>query len=297
MAISDYPSHLSLPQTNPGVTTVLEYLIIKFPYIDALIWQQRITRGKVHYHDGSLVTPHSLFQAQQRIYYYREVESEPIIPFKEEIIFQDEHVLVAYKPHFLAVTPGGIYVNECLQNRLRKSTGINTLQALHRLDRVTAGLVIFSINLSTRHHYHNLFQTQKIHKTYQAIANISHNETLIGQEWDIKNHIAQGEPRFRMQVAMGNANSHSVIRCVQQSAKQALFELNPITGKTHQLRLHMQTLGWPILNDKYYPQLQPLSKDNYSAPLQLLAKQLQFIDPMTKLSRRFDCGLSLSLTN
>ena len=297
MAISDYPSHLSLPQTNPGVTTVLEYLIIKFPYIDALIWQQRIARGKVHYHDGSLVTPHSLFQAQQRIYYYREVESEPIIPFKEEIIFQDEHVLVAYKPHFLAVTPGGIYVNECLQNRLRKSTGINTLQALHRLDRVTAGLVIFSINPSTRHHYHNLFQTQKIHKTYQAIANISHNETLIGQEWDIKNRIAQGEPRFRMQVAMGNANSHSVIRCVQQSAKQALFELNPITGKTHQLRLHMQTLGWPILNDKYYPQLQPLSKDNYSAPLQLLAKQLQFIDPMTKLSRRFDCGLSLSLTN
>ena len=297
MAISDYPSHLSLPQTNPGVTTVLEYLIIKFPYIDALIWQQRIARGKVHYHDGALVTPHSLFQAQQRIYYYREVESEPIIPFKEEIIFQDEHVLVAYKPHFLAVTPGGIYVNECLQNRLRKSTGINTLQALHRLDRVTAGLVIFSINPSTRHHYHNLFQTQKIHKTYQAIANISHNETLIGQEWDIKNRIAQGEPRFRMQVAMGNANSHSVIRCVQQSAKQALFELNPITGKTHQLRLHMQTLGWPILNDKYYPQLQPLSKDNYSAPLQLLAKQLQFIDPMTKLSRRFDCGLSLSLTN
>ena len=297
MTISDYPSHLSLPQTNPGVTTVLEYLIIKFPYIDALIWQQRIARGKVHYHDGSLVTPHSLFQAQQRIYYYREVESEPIIPFKEKIIFQDEHVLVAYKPHFLAVTPGGIYVNECLQNRLRKSTGINTLQALHRLDRVTAGLVLFSINPSTRHHYHNLFQTQKIHKTYQAIANISHNEMLIGQKWDIKNRIAQGEPRFRMQVATGNANSHSLIRCVQQSSMQALFELNPITGKTHQLRLHMQTLGWPILNDKYYPQLQPLSKDNYSAPLQLLAKQLQFIDPMTQLLRRFDCGLSLSLTN
>ena len=297
MTISDYPSHLSLPQTNPGVTTVLEYLIIKFPYIDALIWQQRIARGKVHYHDGSLVTPHSLFQAQQRIYYYREVESEPIIPFKEKIIFQDEHVLVAYKPHFLAVTPGGIYVNECLQNRLRKSTGINSLQALHRLDRVTAGLVLFSINPSTRHHYHNLFQTQKIHKTYQAIANISHNEMLIGQKWDIKNRIAQGEPRFRMQVATGNANSHSLIRCVQQSSMQALFELNPITGKTHQLRLHMQTLGWPILNDKYYPQLQPLSKDNYSAPLQLLAKQLQFIDPMTQLLRRFDCGLSLSLTN
>ena len=297
MVISDHPSHLSLPQTNPGVSTVLEYLIIKFPYIDAQIWQQRIARGKVHYHDGSLVTPLSLFQSQQRIYYYREVESEPIIPFKEEIIFQDEHILVAYKPHFLAVTPGGIYVNECLQNRLRQTTGIEALQALHRLDRVTAGLVMFSVNLDTRHRYHHLFQARQIHKTYQAVANISHGENLIGQEWEIKNRIVHSEPRFRMRVTEGEANSHSVIRCVQQSTQQALFELNPVTGKTHQLRLHMQELGWPILNDKYYPQLQPLSEDNYTAPLQLLAKGLEFNDPITQQPRCFSYGHNLSLTN
>jgi tRNA pseudouridine32 synthase/23S rRNA pseudouridine746 synthase len=297
MAISDYPSRLSLPQTNPGVTTVLEYLIIKFPYIDAQVWRQRIAHGKVHYHDRSLVTAQSLFQPQQRIYYYREVESEPSIPFKEEIIFQDEHVLVAYKPHFLAVTPGGIYVNECLQNRLRLSTGIETLQALHRLDRVTAGLVIFSTNPSTRHRYHHLFQTRQMHKTYQAIANISHGENLIGQEWQVKNRIVHSEPRFRMCVTNGEANSHSVIRCLQQSTQQALFELNPVTGKTHQLRLHMEALGWPILNDKYYPKLHPLSADNYVAPLQLLAKELQFIDPMTQQPRCFSYGHSLSLPN
>jgi len=297
MAISDHPSHLSLPQTNPGVSTVLEYLIIKFPYIDAQIWQQRMARGKVHYHDGSLVTPQSLFQSQQRIYYYREVEVESIIPFKEEIIFQDEHILVAYKPHFLAVTPGGIYVNECLQNRLRQSTGIEELQALHRLDRVTAGLVMFSVNSDTRHRYHHLFQARQIHKTYQAIANISHGENLIDQEWEIKNRIVHCEPRFRMRVTEGEANSHSVIRCVQQSTQQALFELNPVTGKTHQLRLHMQELGWPILNDKYYPQLQPLSEDNYTAPLQLLAKGLEFSDPITQQPRCFSYGQDLSLTN
>ncbi len=297
MAISDHPSHLSLPQTNPGVSTVLEYLIIKFPYIDAQIWQQRMARGKVHYHDGSLVTPQSLFQSQQRIYYYREVEVESIIPFKEEIIFQDEHILVAYKPHFLAVTPGGIYVNECLQNRLRQSTGIEELQALHRLDRVTAGLVMFSVNSDTRHRYHHLFQARQIHKTYQAIANISHGENLIDQEWEIKNRIVHCEPRFRMRVTEGEANSHSVIRCVQQSTQQALFELNPVTGKTHQLRLHMQELGWPILNDKYYPQLQPLSEDNYTAPLQLLAKGLEFNDPITQQPRCFSYGQDLSLTN
>lgn len=295
MTISEQHSKLSLPQTNPGVATVLEYLIIKFPYIDAQIWQQRMVDGKVHWHDGSLITTQSPFKPQQRVYYYREVESEPSIPFKETILFHDEHILVAYKPHFLAVTPGGIYVNECLQNRLQRSTGINALQALHRLDRVTAGLVMFSLNPDTRHRYHHLFETRQIHKTYQAIANIREGENLIGQEWDIKNRLVKAEPRFRMCVTEGEANSHSVIRCVKQSTQYALFELNPVTGKTHQLRVHMQALGWPILNDRYYPQLQPQSVDNYSAPLQLLAKELQFIDPITQQPRHFSCDNNLSL--
>ncbi|MFT4519063.1 MAG: tRNA pseudouridine32 synthase/23S rRNA pseudouridine746 synthase [Halioglobus sp.] len=295
MAISEHASKLSLPQTNPGVATVLEYLIVKFPYIDAHIWRQRIADGKVHCHDGSLITTQSPFQPQQRIYYYREVESEPSIPFTETILFQDQHILIAYKPHFLAVTPGGNYVNECLQNRLRRSTGIEALQALHRLDRVTAGLVIFSTNPDTRHRYHHLFETRKIRKTYQAIAKIGGGENLIGQEWEIRNRIEQSEPRFLMRVTEGEANSHSVIRCLQQSTHKALFELHPVTGKTHQLRLHMAALGWPILNDKYYPELQPLSADNYCAPLQLLAKELQFIDPVTQRSRCFSCDSNLSL--
>ena len=295
MAISEHPSKLSLPQTNPGVATVLEYLILKFPAIDTQVWQQRIADGKVHCHDGSLITSQSPFLPQQRIYYYREVKSEPSIPFRETVLFQDQHILVAYKPHFLAVTPGGVYVSECLQSRLRRSTGIDTLQALHRLDRVTAGLVLFSTNPDTRHLYHHLFETRQIHKTYQAIANISDGEKLIGQEWEVKNRLEQSEPHFRMCVTEGEANSHSVIRCVQQTNHKALFELNPITGKTHQLRLHMQSLGWPILNDKYYPQLQPQSADNYSAPLQLLAKALQFIDPVTQQARHFSCDRNLAL--
>ena len=295
MAISAHASKLSLPQTNPGVVTVLEYLIIKFPYIEAQIWRQRIAEGKVHCHDGSLITTQSPFQPHQRIYYYREVESEPSIPFNESILFQDQHILVAYKPHFLPVTPGGIYVNECLQNRLRRSTGIEALQALHRLDRVTAGLVIFSINPDTRPRYHHLFETRQIHKTYQAIAEVGDGENLVGQEWEVRNRLVQSEPRFRMRVTEGEANSHSVIRCLQQSTQKALFELCPVTGKTHQLRLHMQALGWPILNDKYYPHLQPLSADDYSAPLQLLAKKLQFIDPVTQHPRCFSYDSNLSL--
>ena len=297
MAISTQPSKLSLPQTNPGVATILEYLIIKFPLIDAQVWRQRMLDGKVHYHDGSLITEHSLFQAQQRVYYYREVENEPSIPFQEDILFQDQHILVAYKPHFLPVTPGGVFVNECLQTRLRASTGIKELQTLHRLDRVTAGLVIFSVNPDTRHQYHELFKTRQIQKTYQAIAKMTKGDELIGKQWEVKNHIVQGEPRFRMYISggEGTANSHSSILCIAQNEHHAMFEFSPITGRTHQLRVHMQSLGMPILNDKYYPELQELSADNYAAPLQLLAKQLKFIDPITAQSRCFNYEGNLSL--
>ena len=295
MGISKYPSKLSLPQINPGVVTVLEYLIAKFPDIEPKLWQQRVAAGKVHWHDGTLISASSAYQAQQRVYYYREVENEPLIPFEEKVLFQDEHILVAYKPHFLPVTPGGIYVNECLQHRLREKTGLDDLQALHRLDRATAGLVLFSVNPDTRRLYHALFKTQKIHKTYHAIAKVTGTENLIGQEWQIKNRLEPSPIRFRMQIVDGEANSSSVIRCLEQHEEWALFELKPITGKTHQLRVHMQSLGWPILHDNYYPVLQSKSADDYARPLQLLAKKLQFIDPVTQNSRVFSCADELSL--
>ncbi|PCK07492.1 MAG: pseudouridine synthase [Alteromonadaceae bacterium] len=293
MGISKYPSKISLPQLNPGVASVLDYLIIKFPAIGAKVWLQRMAQGKVHWHDGALITPESPYKPQQRVYYYREVECESTIPFKEEILFHDEYLLIAYKPHFLPVTPGGKYVNECLQNRLRRQTANADLQALHRLDRVTAGLVLFSLNPASRSQYHNLFELRQIQKTYQAIAQVNTGENLIGQQWEVKNRIEKSELGFRMQIVDGESNSHSMIRCLSQCSGKALFELKPITGKTHQLRLHMQSLGWPILYDKYYPVLQEKTADVYSRPLQLLAKKLAFIDPITQQNRVFSCDRDL----
>tara|TARA_R110002094_G_scaffold45110_4_gene57007 strand:+ start:471 stop:1388 length:918 start_codon:yes stop_codon:yes gene_type:complete len=304
MAISSYPSKLSLPQVNPGVETVIEYLIIKFPSIAPHIWRQRAADGKLHWHDGSLISEASLYQPQQRIYYFREVESEPVIPLSENIIFQDDQLLIAYKPPFLPVTPGGRYVNECLQSRLRRKTGINELQALHRLDRATTGLVMFSVNPKTCHLYHRLFESRQIEKTYQAIAKIDSDvinariaTPTIGQEWQVINRLETSTPRFLMRVSQGKPNSHTLIRCLQQDGDKALFELKPITGKTHQLRVHMQTLGWPILHDRYYPVLQPESADDYSRPLQLLAKELRFIDPVSLRPRAFNCDTELTLSS
>jgi len=296
MPIANFPSKLSLPQHNPGVETVLEYLILKFPAITSDVWKQRMVDGKVHWHDGRLIRSDSPFAAQQRVYYYREVDSEPVIPFSEKIIFQDELILVAYKPHFLPVTPGGGHIEECLQNRLRSKSGNQQLQAVHRIDRATAGLVLFSVNPNSRQHYHRLFETHQVNKTYQAIANTNSNPPVNNQQWEIRNRLEKTGTRFLMHIVEGRANSHSFIRCLKCSADKSLFELNPITGKTHQLRLHMQSLGWPILHDRYYPQLLvPREPDDFSKPLQLLAQQLQFIDPVTRQARNFSSNTELSL--
>lgn len=292
MSIAKTPSKVSLPELQNGIDTVLDYLIVRFPAIGADVWRKRMIEEKVHWHDGSLIFENTPYRAKQRVYYYREVESEVEIPFYESIVFQNEHLLVAYKPHFLPVTPGGKFVNQCLLARLRETTGIEKLQPLYRLDRMTAGLVLFSNNPQTLPIYSQLFEDHQIHKTYQAVALIDGLENIVGQSWDVKNRIEKVPNSFHMQIVSGLSNSHSMIRCLRQHDNKALFELNPVTGKTHQLRLHMQALGWPILNDKTYPTLEPETVDNYSRPLQLVAKSISFIDPVTYEPRLFNMETS-----
>ena len=295
MSISKQSSKLSLPQVSGRFETVLAYLLVRFPDISAGVWRQRMADGNVHWHDGSLISADSAFRPQQRVYYYREVFQEPVIPFAEQILFQDEHLLLAYKPHFLPVTPGGKYVNECLQQRLRDRTGIAGLQALHRLDRPTAGLVLFSVNPQSRHLYHGLFENRQIDKRYQAIAVVDSAQSLVGKSWQVTNRLVRSDPRFLMKVVEGTINSDSRVCCVSQVNGRALFELSPVTGKTHQLRVHMHCLGWPILNDRYYPELEPESADDYDKPLQLLAKSLRFVDPISGKQRAFESEQELVL--
>lgn len=293
MAIAQYASKFTLPNPNPGVNTVLEYLLIKFPRIDRAIWEVRLAEGKVHWHDGSLIRSTTRYREQARVYYYREVVNEPKIPFQETIVYQDENILVVHKPHFLALIPGGVFVTECLQTRLRKSLDNNEIQALHRLDRVTAGLVIFSLNSNNRHAYHTLFAERKIRKVYHAVAQVDASTNLTGQTWEVKNRLEASNPHYLMRVCPGNSNSHSKVTCLQHSGDRALFELEPVTGRTHQLRVHMQSIGMPILNDKYYPILEEHSADDFKKPLQLLAKSLKFVDPVSGKKHFFESPCSL----
>lgn len=291
MGIAKHPSVVTMPPAEAPYPSIVEFLCRTFPAISRNRWAERIHEGKVLDDQGKPITAETMYSPSQRIFYFREIENEPVIPFAEQILFQDDEILVACKPHFLPVVPGGRYVEECLLNRLRNRTGIADLAPLHRLDRETAGIVIFSVKPNTRGLYHELFMHGKVEKTYHALAEV--NQPPRENQWTVENRIVRGEPRFRMKTVAGVANSCSRIQLREVKGNRGLFRLQPVTGKTHQLRLHMSGLGFRIINDRVYPDLQPERDDDFDQPLQLLAKQVRFHDPVSGQDREFRSGREL----
>ena len=297
MTIAKHASEITLPAQNQGWPTVFAFLCAHFPRIAPGVWQTRIQAGKVHWYQGEAITEQTPFLPSRRLCYYREVALEPKIPFAHSIVHQDEHILLADKPHFLPVTPGGDFVNECLLQRLKNDTGITDLVPVHRLDRDTAGLVLFSKNAESRAAYYQLFSDGQISKTYQALARVDAQMAALPlpTQWQLTNRIAKAEPRFLNAIVAGEPNAHSTIELLAVRQGIGLFRLTPHTGKTHQLRLHMQSLGCPILHDAYYPTLKPKNTSDYSQPLQLLAAELCFTDPLTGAVRQFTSTQQLHL--
>src|SRR5512133_1376944 len=291
MAISATPSVVTMPAAERPYPSILEFLTQRFPQVNGSCWQQRLTAGRILNADRTPITANTAYLPHQRLFYFREVEQERVIPFTDTILFQNDHLLVACKPHFLPVTPGGGYVNECLLNRLRMRTENHDLVPLHRIDRETAGIVMFSANKETRGLYARLFAQGMIAKSYQALAECSHNPEQT--DWSVENRIEKGEPWFRMKTVPGEPNARSNIRLMERRGAIARFDLCPVTGKTHQLRIHMSGLGFRILNDRYYPDLQPEQADDFEQPLRLIAKTLRFRDPVSGKEMEFSSGREL----
>jgi tRNA pseudouridine32 synthase/23S rRNA pseudouridine746 synthase len=258
---------------------VLDYLRERFPHVGTGIWERRIERGMVAFADGERVEIETPYRGGSTVRYFREVDDEEIIPFAERVLHRDEHIVIADKPHFLPVVPTGPYVNECLLFRLRRATGIAGLTPVHRLDRETAGLLLFAADPATRPLYHRLFAEGAIEKEYRAVGKIERE--IEGREWIIEERLVPGEPWFRMAIAPGEPNTRTRIILEERRDGHGLFRLFPATGKKHQLRVHMNALGAPIVNDSLYPDVWPQAPYDYRRPLQLLARRLAFRDPVS----------------
>lgn len=270
------PSCVTLP-AGPW-ETVIEFLEERYPRVALTTWIARMAKGQVVDEAGVQIDSASAYRIGASIFYYRELEAEEPIPFREHVIYQDEHILVADKPHFLPVIPSGRFLQETLLVRLRKQFQLEDLVPLHRLDRETAGLVLFSVNSKTRSDYTSLFQHRKIRKVYEALAPLPSG---IHFPLTRRSRIVRGEPFFRMKETAGDANSETRIEVVDNRDTVNLYQLIPVTGKKHQLRVHLSALGLPIINDSLYPLTSVRAEDDYSDPLKLLAKSISFQDPLT----------------
>lgn len=257
-----------------------------------------MAKGELVDDTGMRLTPESPYRAGACIFYYRELESEESIPFDEHILYQDEHLLVVDKPHFLPVIPAGRFLHETLLVRLKKKWKLDHLVPVHRLDRETAGVVLFSLNEATRRDYIALFRNRQVRKVYEAVAP---NLPDISLPVTRRSRIVPGEPFFRMKEIEGDPNSETHIDAIDKAegstGGQMLYRLMPVTGRKHQLRLHMSALGIPIVNDKLYPELSLSrlvdSDDSFSSPLKLLAKSISFADPLTGREHYFQSSRTL----
>jgi tRNA pseudouridine32 synthase / 23S rRNA pseudouridine746 synthase len=277
------PSCVALP---PGDwPTVLAFLTSHFARVPEAVWRARMAQGKVVDERGAVVTPERAFEGRLRVYYYREVPHEPRIPFEEVILHQDEHLVVVDKPHFLPVVPSGGYLNETVLVRLKKKLGIDTLVPIHRIDRDTAGLVMFSVQPISRGAYAALFRTRGIHKTYEAVAPWRED---LAFPLTRESRIQEAGHFMLQQEVPGVPNAVTHMAVLETTGQRARYRLQPVTGQRHQLRVHMAGLGLPILNDGLYPVLTPEGQLDHANPLQLLAKSVAFVDPVSGLARQFE---------
>lgn len=286
-------SRVWLPKnTDNNWTTILDFLIERFPFISSEILQERMSRGDIVDETGKEFSVESLYQGELFLFYYREIPDEPVIPFKEKILFKNENFIVVDKPHFIPVTPGGRYVKESLLARLKHHYQIEEISPIHRLDRETAGIVMFTCNSEVRGAYQSLFQKRQVSKVYEAIAPRSN---FLDFPLTHKSRITKSETFFIMKEEEGEINSETNISVLETKGDLARYQLKPITGKQHQLRVHMMSLGIPILHDPFYPELLPCKGEDYSSPLQLLAKTIFFIDPISNEEQFFKSEQDLDL--
>ncbi|GGH54083.1 hypothetical protein GCM10010975_10270 [Comamonas phosphati] len=282
------PSCVVLPSQGQGL--LIDFLAQRLPAVAHADWLRRMQAGEVVSELGQAATPQTRFTPGLRYYYYRELDHEPEIPFAAEVLHQDAHLLVADKPHFLPVVPAGRYLQNTLLVRLKRTLDLPELSPIHRIDRDTAGLVVFSVQRATRGIYQALFRDRAMHKVYEAVAPYRADLAFPREH---ASRMEESGHFFRMHEVPGEPNSRTRMDLIEHNGRWARYRLEPVSGKRHQLRVHMAALGLPLKGDAFYPEVNDPEPGDYSNPLQLLARSLAFDDPLTGIKREFVSRRSL----
>lgn len=276
----------------------MDFFTERFPRISPAVLRERLETGEITDEHGRAQDPDASYQGGRWLWYYREVPDEAPVPFELPVLHQDDRLVVVDKPHFMATTPGGRYLRHTALIRLRNELGLPKLSPIHRLDRETAGVLVFCADPAYRGRYQTLFQAREVEKEYEAVAAPPPGLQL---PLVYRSRMEEMSGRFLMHEVAGEPNSETAIELLRMLGDDGLahVRLRPLSGRKHQLRMHMSALGMPILNDSFYPvtpygdSTEPRGADDFSRPLQLLARAIAFRDPVDGRVRRYESRRTL----
>lgn len=296
-------TRLRLPDEGPW-GTAMDYMMHRWGHIDPQGIEDRFDAGEIVGEAGIALDRTTPLRDHTFIWYYRTLPPETRIPVELSILHQDEHLLVVDKPHFLPTTPGGTYIQESALVRLRNQLNLPDLIPMHRLDRMTAGILLLSTNPETRGKYQVLFEKRQVQKEYECVsaAEPAPGHPAVDFPVVVRNRMTKSRSYLLAEVIEGEPNAETRIDLLKTfddvarpgSARRALYRLEPHSGKTHQLRVHMASLGLGIVNDAFYPELLDKAPDDYTKPLQLLARGIRFVDPISGQPVEYRSRLRLS---
>lgn len=276
------------PGTAPPWETMRDFLLTRLPAKAKV--QDRLAAGEFVDQHGRPWTGDEPYRAHTYVWFHRPLEPEPPIPFPIRVIEHTDRYVVVDKPHFMATMPRGAHVQETALVKLRLLLDLPEIAPAHRLDRATAGLLLFTTRREFRGAYAGVFQSRRAEKTYEALAPYAPG---LESPLTVRNRIEKERGSLQARVVPGEPNAETRIELAQHRGGVALYRLTPITGKTHQLRVHLASLGLPILGDAFYPTVRDVPADDFSEPLQLVARQLSFTDPVDGKRRDFESRCEL----
>lgn len=282
-------ARLRLPLDGPW-TTLREHLVERLTRVSPARIDEMLAEGRIVGVDGPLGIG-APFVPGAVVWFHRDLPDEVPVPFEIDVLHRDEHLLVVDKPHFLATIPRGRHVVETALVRLRRDHGLPHLSPAHRLDRATAGVLMFVVRPEMRGAYQTLFRDRRVRKTYEAVAPVAAGLAL---PRTVTSRIVKERGVIAAYTVPGPPNAETLVELTETRGDLGRYRLTPHTGRTHQLRLHMAELGVPIVGDDLYPEVVDTPLDDFRRPLQLLATTLEFTDPITGVPRRFTTRRALA---